>query len=84
MPRPPDWWDWDLDVSPHLLKRIKDRSFNEADLRAILEHAHDIRPSHDPGPLVVECRQAGRPWEVVVESDAGDEVLIVITAYAVA
>lgn len=29
----PDWWDWQLDLTPHLLKRMDDRDFNELDLR---------------------------------------------------
>jgi hypothetical protein len=36
----PDWWEWELDCSnPHLAKRMVDRSFNEADLRDMLERA---------------------------------------------
>ena len=28
----PHWWDWELDLTPHLLKRMEDRDFNELDL----------------------------------------------------
>ena len=68
---------------PHLLKRMKDRGFNEGDVRAMLEDATDLRPSHEPGRFVIECHHDGRPWEVVVEPDADDELLVVVTAYAV-
>ena len=37
--QPPEWWEWDLELSSHLLKRMVDRDFNEPDLRAMLETA---------------------------------------------
>ena len=24
----PDWWDWELELSPHLLKRMTDRGLD--------------------------------------------------------
>jgi len=33
----PEWWDWELELSPHLLKRMLDRGFTESDLRRMLE-----------------------------------------------
>jgi hypothetical protein len=35
-PECPDWWDWELELSPHLLKRMTDRRFTEIDLRRML------------------------------------------------
>jgi hypothetical protein len=35
----PDWWEWELEISPHILKRMVDRSFSETDLRLMLEAA---------------------------------------------
>ena len=32
----PDWWDWEIEFTPHLLKRMEDRNFNEIDLREML------------------------------------------------
>jgi hypothetical protein len=29
----PEWWDWELELTPHLLKRLVDRGFTEVDLR---------------------------------------------------
>lgn len=29
----PDWWEWEIDLTPHLLKRMEDRDFSEVDLR---------------------------------------------------
>jgi hypothetical protein len=35
-PEWPGWWDWELELSPHLLKRMTDRRFTEIDLRRML------------------------------------------------
>ena len=35
----PDWWEWELELTPHLEKRMEDREFTEVDLRAMLEQA---------------------------------------------
>ena len=29
----PEWWDWELELTPHVEKRMEDRSFSEVDLR---------------------------------------------------
>lgn len=36
----PPWWDWDLELTAHLERRMEDRSFTESDLRRMLEDAH--------------------------------------------
>jgi len=82
-PEWPDWWDWELELSPHLLKRMTDRSFNEIDLRRMLERASDYREDVVEGRLVIETRHRGRPWEVIVEPDRERQLLVVITAYPV-
>jgi len=40
----PPWWVWELELSPHLLKRMEDRRFTEVDLRRMLEQATGYRP----------------------------------------
>ena len=35
----PDWWEWELEFTSHLEKRMEDRDFTELDLRAMLERA---------------------------------------------
>ncbi|MEM8496327.1 MAG: DUF4258 domain-containing protein [Planctomycetota bacterium] len=79
----PAWWDWELELSPHLLKRMKDRGFNETDLREMIEVATDYRPGEHPGRFVLATKHAGNAWEVVVEPDDIEELSIVITAYPV-
>jgi hypothetical protein len=39
----PDWWDWQLELVPHLERRMEDRDFNELELREMLEVAHGYR-----------------------------------------
>ncbi|MGH8474366.1 MAG: hypothetical protein ACRER2_01100 [Methylococcales bacterium] len=35
----PEWWDWEIELTPHLLKRMEDRNFNEVDLREMLQRS---------------------------------------------
>ena len=79
----PEWWNWDLEFSPHLLKRMVDRSFNEADLRLMLEEATGYHEDHEPGRWAIETTHAGRAWEVILEPVDDEQALVVITAYPV-
>jgi len=81
LPTWPTWWDWELDFTPHLLKRMVDRSFTEVDLRGMLERAVGFRPDVADHRWVVETRLRGRSWEVIVEPEEESSLLIVITAY---
>lgn len=77
----PEWWDWEIDLTPHLLKRMEDRRFSEIDLRRMLEFATRWRRDRVPGRWVVDSRFRRRDWLIVVEPDREIEVLVVITAY---
>lgn len=79
----PEWWDWELELSPHLLKRMQDRSFNEVDLRSMLERALNYRRDPVEGRWVIESRHRRRRWEVIVEPDAELRLLVVVTAFSV-
>ena len=80
----PDWWDWELDCSnPHLAKRMIDRSFNEADLRDMLERAVSYSAEAATGRYVIQTTHLTRTWEVVVEPDREAKTLVVVTAYPV-
>lgn len=79
----PEWWFWELEISSHVLKRMVDRSFNEVDLRRMLEEAMGFRKDFVEGRYVVETRHDGRRWEVVIEPIADERTLLVITAYRV-
>jgi hypothetical protein len=79
----PEWWSWELEVSPHLLKRMLDRQFTEADLRLMLEDATGYHEDHEEGRWVVATKLAGRAWEVIVEPIEPEKVLLVVTAYPI-
>jgi hypothetical protein len=78
----PKWWNWDLELSPHLLKRMLDRSFSEVDLRCMMESATGLHENDEPGRWVVETTHESESWEVIVEPDSEDKLLVIITAYA--
>jgi hypothetical protein len=63
----PRWWDWELELSPHLFKRTADRRFAEVDLRSMLDSARAYRRAPMAGRWVIEARLRSRSWEVVVE-----------------
>ena len=79
----PEWWSWEIELSGHLLRRMMDRELSETDLRLMLEEAIGYHPNYEPGRYVIETRHEGIPWEVIVEPDPADRVVVVITAYRV-
>ena len=79
----PEWWDWELEFSPHLLKRMEDRRFTEIDLRRMLQRASGYREDVVEGRWVIETRHRGKAWEVIVEPDLEGRLLVVVTAYPV-
>jgi hypothetical protein len=79
----PPWWKWDLEITPHVERRMEDRDFTEVDLRDMMEKAAGFRADFIEGRFVIETDFRGRRWEVIVEPDAVDGLLVVITAYAV-
>jgi hypothetical protein len=79
----PAWWDWELELTPHVLKRMVDRGFTETNLRQMLEDASGFRRDVEEGRWAIASRHCGRPWEIIVEPDEGERVLVVITAYPV-
>jgi len=81
--RLPNWWEWELDLTPHLLKRMEDRDFNELDLRRMFQRAQARREDLVDGRWVIETRHSGRRWEIIVEPDEVEQLLVVITAYPV-
>jgi len=79
----PNWWSWDVELSPHLLKRMIDRQFTEVDLRAMLHLSRRYRQDVVEYRWVIEARHRGRDWEVIVEPDGERNQLVVVTAYPV-
>lgn len=79
----PEWWDWEIEITPHLLKRMHDREFTELDLRAMLERALRFRRAETNDRWVIETKYRRHPWEVVVEPDFDGRTLVIVTAYPV-
>ena len=79
----PDWWEWDLELSPHLLKRMEDRRFTEVDLRAMLGRSTAMDPDLIEGRWVIRTRHRRKSWEIIVEPGRDARILVVITAYPV-
>jgi hypothetical protein len=77
------WWTWELELSPHILKRMIDRDFSEVDLRSMMASASRLREDEEPGRWVVGTFRGSRLWEVIVEPEGSTKLLVVITAYPV-
>ena len=77
----PEWWEWELELGPHLLKRMLDRGFSEVDLRLMMDRASTLREAADSERWIVETMHDSVPWEIIVEPDVLDRLLVVITAY---
>lgn len=77
----PDWWDWDLEMTPHLEQRMEERGFTEIDVREMLQTAVGFHPDVVSGRFLIEASQRGSTWHVIVEPDAEENLLVVVTAY---
>ena len=78
----PEWWSWDLELTPHLMKRMVDRQFNEVDLRLMLDDAIGYHENEEEGRFVIQTKHEGREWEVIVEPAHDERALVVVTAYS--
>lgn len=78
---PPHWWDWELELTPHVEKRMEQRGFSEVDLRTMLHGAAGWREDWVEGRFAIQARHERDPWEVIVEPDEEARVLVVVTAY---
>jgi uncharacterized protein YuzE len=74
---------WNGSRTPHPEKRTEDRDFTEIDLRGMLAGASGYRPGVVPDRFVVETRHRGRGWEVIVEPDEPELLLVVVTVYPI-
>jgi hypothetical protein len=79
----PAWWTWELELTPHLEKRMEDRDFTEVDLRRMLERGTGYHPDVVEGRYVIDTRHRRRAWQVIVEPDEAEQLLVVVTGYPV-
>jgi hypothetical protein len=57
----PEWWEWELELTSHLEKRMEDREFTEVDLREMLERAHSYRADVVVGRWTIITRHRQEP-----------------------
>ena len=67
----PTWWDWDLEMTPHVERRMEDRDFSEVELRDMLIRATRLREDVVEGRFVATSRLRERDWEIILEPVAG-------------
>ncbi len=79
----PPWWDWELELSPHLLARMEDRGFTEVELRVMLVRARRLKRDVAPRRWRVLTSLRQRRWEIIVEPDPDVRRLVVVTAFPV-
>lgn len=79
----PEWWEWEIELTSHLEKRMEDRCFTELDLRDMLDDASDHEPDEELGRWVIHSSHGNAPWEIIVEPDDSDKRLVIVTAYPV-
>jgi len=77
----PIWWEWELELTPHIEKRMYQRGITEKDLRRMLSTVSDIRPDRVVGRWIADTRPAGKDWHIIIEPDNSDKRLVLITAY---
>lgn len=77
----PEWWQWDLEISAHLEKRMIDRDFSEINLRTMLENAIDYQKDIVVGRWVIKTKHHRKKWEIIVEPDYEEKLLVIVTAY---
>lgn len=79
----PEWWNWELEFTSHLEKRMSDRGFSEIDLRIMLENTTGYAEDIVEGRWTIRAKHQRRKWEIIVEPDFEEKLLVVVTAYPV-
>ena len=77
----PRWWNWELEITPHVEKRMEERDFTESDLRAMLDRADAFGPDEIEGRYVVQTHHSQDDWHIIVEPDEEEHLLVVVTAF---
>jgi hypothetical protein len=83
MPIWPLWWDWELALTPHVERRMLDRGLDESQLRAMLRSARAWHPVEVTGRYAIVAVHRKSEWRIIVEPDAEERALVVVTAFRV-
>jgi hypothetical protein len=81
--RLPDWWNWEIELTAHLQKRMEERGLSEEELRYMLETVKELTRDRDPGRWIAEGTTGNQKWRIILEPDEDDSVIVVITAYPI-
>lgn len=78
----PEWWDWDIELTPHSEARLEERGLTEIDVRTMLDQQpRSIDRDPEPGRQRVFTSHRGRTWIVVVEPDPEMKVSVIISVF---
>ncbi len=54
----PMWWHWELEITPHVEKRMEERNFTEIDLRDMLDRVFE--PDEIEVRYMIQTRTSSR------------------------
>lgn len=77
----PEWWDWELEITPHVEKRMIQRFFTEIELREMLERVTSLHPDKEIGRYVAVSTLHSANWEIILEPDFDEKLIVVVSAY---
>jgi hypothetical protein len=78
----PEWWEWDVEISSHVEKRMVTTKFNEIDLRSMLDSSSGYEKDSEEGRFLIRSVYKHKYWEIIVEPDYEEKILVIITAYS--
>lgn len=81
-PQRPEWLDWELEFHPHFDLRVRERHSAEVIARHVLEHYTELSPSRREGRWVLGAKYEGESWELVVEPDPWERLLVLVTIWS--
>lgn len=75
----------ELGLVIHESRRIayEQRGVTEVDVRSMLERATAFEPNVVEGRFTIHVRHPERPWIAIVEPDAEEKLLVIVTVYEV-
>ena len=79
----PDWWTWELAYTEHAEQRMEERGISDVELRAMLDASTCVEPASRVGRWAVRTRHGNRPGAVVLEPDADERLLFLVTMYPI-
>jgi len=62
----PDWWDWEIELTPHLQKRMERSRLQRGRPPAHVERARGHRADIVEGRVVIETERKRARWEVII------------------